>query len=192
MINKALSFLRDQLNSVLSPQGPPDNLLLTSLVNERGELNIQPAQMALMLVNAEEERVLKAQAPRERKVGDKVQFANPEIKLNLLVMLAANPGTDNYLDALERLSQAMIFFQGTSFFDRIKFPELKLPPEIEQLSVELFTLSLEQQNQLWGSLGAKYIPSVLYKVRLVIIDRGQFGDNIPVIKVLDNSLQRIN
>jgi hypothetical protein len=58
--------------------------------------------------------------------------------------------------------------------------------------VELYSLSLEQQNQLWGSLGAKYLPSAIYKVRLVVIDRGLFGTNIPAIKVLDNDLQRIN
>jgi hypothetical protein len=192
MINKALQFLKDQLSSVLNQPGNPENLLLTSVVNEKGELNIEAGQMAMMLVNIEEEKILKAQLPRDRRTGDQIQFANPEIKLNLLVMLAASPGTDNYLAALERLSLAMLFFQGTSFFDRTRFPALAASPEIEQLSVELYSLSLEQQNQLWASLGAKYLPSALYKVRLVIIDRGLFGQNVPAIKVLDNKLKKIN
>jgi hypothetical protein len=192
MINKALNFLEEQLNLVLSQPGNPDNLLLTPVVNERGELNIQAGQLSLMLVNVEEEKVLKAQLQRERRTGDQIQLSNPEIKLNLLIMLAANPGAANYLDALERLSLAMIFFQGTSFFDRSRYPALAAAPEIEHLSVELYSLTLEQQNQLWASLGAKYLPSAVYKVRLLIIDRGLFGQNVPAIKILDNDLKRIN
>ena len=41
--------------------------------------------------------------------------------------------------------------------------------EIERLVVELYSLNLEQQNHLWGYLGGKYLPSVVYKVRLVRI-----------------------
>jgi hypothetical protein len=55
-------------------------------------------------------------------------------------MLAANPGANNYADALERLSAAISFFQGTSFFEKIKYPVLA--PDIEQLSLELFSLTL--------------------------------------------------
>lgn len=190
MINKAINFLEQELDAVLTAPGDPEALLLTTLVNEKGELNIEPGQLALMLVNIEEEKALKTQLPRERRIGDNIHFANPEIKLNLLMMLAANPGTENYLTALERLSQAITFFQGTSFFDKINYPALA--PEIEKLTVELFSLSLEQQNQLWASLGAKYLPSVVYKVRLVVIDRQLFGPEMPVIKTLDNDLQKIN
>ncbi len=105
-------------------------------------------------------------------------------------MLAANPGADNYVAALRRLSQAIVFFQGTSFFDRIKFPTF--PPEIEKLTVELFSLSLEQQNQLWASLGAKYFPSVVYKLRLLVMDQNLFGNDTPVIKVIDTGLNKLN
>ena len=189
MLQKALNFLREKLNTAISDPGQPASVLLTSIINERGELNIQSGQLAFMLVNLEEEKILKMQLPREKRVGDNIQFANPEIKLNLLIMLAANPGADNYLAALDRLSQAIVFFQGTSFFEKIKYPALA--PEIEKLTIELFSLTLEQQNQLWGSLGAKYLPSVLYKIRLVVIDQQLFGENKPLIKVIDNTLKKI-
>jgi len=190
MLNKALNFLEDQLNARLSVPGQPETVLLTSIVNDKGELNIQSGQLGLMLVNVEEEKILKTQLPREKRTGDQVQFANPEIKLNLLLLLAVNPGTDNYVSALDRLSQAITFFQGTSWFDNIAYPALS--PEIEEISMELFSLSLEQQNQLWASIGAKYIPSVVYKMRLVVIDEALFGKKNPVIKVIDNNLHRIN
>lgn len=190
MLHKALDFLARQLAPVVSSAGGQASVLLTSIVNEKGELNIQAGQVSLTLVNIEEERFLKVQPQREKRTGDQVQFANPEIKLNVLVMLAVNPGTANYADALERLSEAITFFQGSSFFEKTKFPALG--PEIEQLSVELYSLSLEQQNQLWASLGAKYLPSAVYKVRLVVIDNALFGEKKTVIKAIDNDLKKIS
>ena len=190
MINKALNFLKEQLKTALNVPGQPDTVLLTSLVNEKGELNIQSGQLAFMLVNVEEEKILKTQLPREKRAGDQVQFANPDIKLNLLLLLAANPGADNYITALEQLSKAITFFQGTAWFDNIQFPVLA--PEIEELTVELYSITLEQQNQLWASIGAKYLPSVIYKMRLVVIDKGLFGPDNPLVKIIDNNLHRIN
>ena len=36
--------------------------------------------------------------------------------------------------------------------------------------VDLFSLNFEQVNHLWSTLGGKYMPSVLYKIRQVTID----------------------
>ena len=30
-------------------------------------------------------------------------------------------------------------------------------------------MGLEQQNHLWGYLGAKYLPSICYKVRMLVV-----------------------
>lgn len=189
MLHKALEFLKDQLKPAVSPSGQFEAVELTALVNAKGDLNIQDGQLNIMIVNIEEERFLKVQPQREKRTGDQVQFANPEIKLNLLIMLAISPAKTDYAGALERLSEAITFFQGTSFFEKAWFPALG--PEIEQLSVELYSLTLEQQNQLWASLGAKYLPSVVYKVRLLVIDRALFDEKKPVIKAIDNNLKKI-
>ena len=78
---------------------------------------------------------------------------------------------------------------GTSFFDKADYPDLD---PIEYLIVELYSLSFEQQNQLWASLGGKYMPSVVYKVRLVVIDKGFMGAKEKAIMEIDNNLHRIN
>ena len=189
MIHLALKFLKDQVLSRLHQDGEPDNVLLISVVNDKGEYNILPGQVSVSAINIEEEKILKMQLPPERRTSDNVQFANPEIKLNVFMMLAANPGKDFYEDALRKLSEAIFLFQGVNVFDRINFP--LLDRGIEKLIVDLYTLSFEQQNQLWGSLGAKYIPSVIYKVRLIVIDDQLYGANTPLIKTVDNHLHKI-
>jgi hypothetical protein len=52
------------------------------------------------------------------------------------------------------------------------YPELD--GQIDRLSTELCSLSFEQQNNLWGSLGAKLMASVMYKIKLLAI----YDDNI--------------
>jgi hypothetical protein len=50
----------------------------------------------------------------------------------------------------------------------------------------MYNLSFQEQNNLWGSMGAKYVPSVLYKVRMVTIDEGSIVLEVPEIgKVAD-------
>jgi len=36
--------------------------------------------------------------------------------------------------------------------------------------VDLYTLNFEQVNHLWSTLGGKYLPSVMYKMRQITID----------------------
>jgi uncharacterized protein DUF4255 len=189
MIHLALKFLKDQVNSRLHQEGEPDDILLTAIVNDKGEYNFAPGQIGISAINIEEEKFLKAQPPAERRTKDTVQFANPEIRLNVFMMLAANPGKDFYEDALRKLSEAIFFFQGINVFERTNFPALD--PRIEKLIVDLYTLSFEQQNQLWGSLGAKYIPSVIYKVRLLVIDDKLFGAKTPLIKTIESNVHKI-
>ena len=51
-----------------------------------------------------------------------------------------------------------------------------------QLHLEMFSLSFEQLNHLWGSLGGKQWPSVLYKVRLVKITENRITAQGPLIE----------
>ena len=45
-----------------------------------------------------------------------------------------------------------------------------LPENVEKIVVELYTATFEQQNQIWASLSTGYIPSVIYKLRMITID----------------------
>ena len=61
------------------------------------------------------------------------------------------------------------------------------PLKIGKLTVELESLSVEQLNQIWAYLGAKHLPSVAYKIRLVVI-QDEFASAIqkPVTSVKTN------
>lgn len=176
MIHDALDFLRSRLNEYL-------NLKLDPTGNGQGNF-VQLANVAwndtntqststdgsnynafITLVNVEEDRISRPQENSVRKNNVTI-YKNPKIYLNLYVLFAVN--LSSYLESLKRLSYIIQFFQYQNVFTSLRTPDL--PDCVEKLILDLDTLSFQDLNNLWGIMGSKYLPSVLYKMRLVIID----------------------
>lgn len=183
MIDKALETLANEISSYLE-RLPDLNITsqetvhLVGIVEADGTLAIPGDSLGLCLVNIEEERVTKAQKTAVKAPSGLITHINPELKLNLYILVAANFSL--YKTGLEFLSGAIRFFQSKNVFTPENTPSLD--PTIQKLIVEMHTLNFEQQNHLWGSLGAKYIPSVMYKARMITIQEAQATDEQPPIK----------
>lgn len=181
MINDALDFLLSQLNEYLRMKmGESDVVVLQRLVTATGTDYTEANKVVFQLVNIDEERVGKAQLPIAPPVGSNFPIRNPELKLNLSVMFTAigdtTPGdsTPDYLIAIRLLSFVIRFFKFKHVFTRENSPSL--PTTIDTLIVELYPVTLENQNYLWASLGVKYRPSAVYKVRLISVYEDGFSD----------------
>jgi hypothetical protein len=68
---------------------------------------------------------------------------------------------------LRYLSHVITFFQAHPSFTPDIFPGLD--PRIEKLAVEMLPYGPEQLNQMWAYIGAKYLPSVVYRVRMILL-----------------------
>ncbi len=183
MIDNALKFVAAEVNRyVVRKINPKDDPTITKLVvlgnitkaqdndNAPNPNNPVAGKAVLSLVNIEEDRISKS--PQNFvKVNDKVEYRNPKIFLNLYCLFAvANSAYDT---ALQQLSLIIQFFQYKNVLTHQNSPaasEPKLDPRIDKLVFDLHSLNFEQVNHLWGTLGGKYLPSVLYKVRLVTIE----------------------
>jgi hypothetical protein len=119
----------------------------------------------ISLVNIEEDRVFKQQE-NFVKTSTTIRYKNPPIYLNLYMLISLN--RNNYADSLTWLAHIMQYFQFQNVFTPTTHPALD--SRIQKLIVELYSLSFEQVNHLWSTLGGKYLPSVMYKVRQVTID----------------------
>jgi hypothetical protein len=62
-------------------------------------------------------------------------------------------------------------------FDRANSPALD--PRFERITMEIENLSTAELSNLWGILGSRYLPSVLYRLRMVTIDEGQVTGQAP-------------
>lgn len=180
MISEALELITEELNLFLGRKEPSyrnaNTVVLSDLVNQAGEFIItlndtQPRDnLIVTLINVEEETVGKAQFPYIKNSDRSITIANPELKLNLYVLFSAFSNmqeNERYRNCLRLIDYAVRFFQSKSVFNHQNSPNLS--PEIEKLILELISITFEQQNYLWGTLGAKHMPSVLYKLRLLTI-----------------------
>lgn len=158
-----------------------ETVAVSAVVKEDGTVVIPKDNLGMSLINVEEERVHKAQMAMHASADGQVMQLNPEIKLNLYILIAAN--YTSYSTGLKFLSAALGFFQAKNVFTKDNTPELD--SRIGKLIVELHTLGLEQQNHLWGYLGAKYLPSLCFKVRMITLQEGLALDQSAAIKQMD-------
>ncbi len=197
MIDKALKFIAGEINNYLltklsfadSSKIVLDNIARLPEASGGGSVN----KIILSLVNIEEDRISKNPDNFYKTDDNKVVYKNAPIHLNLYCLFAYNHGendaetTNHYEEALMYISYVIRFFQHRSVFTPAGSPALD--PGIEKLLMELHTLGFEQLNHLWAVLGGKYLPSVLYKMRLVVIDedlQSGVGDLIKNISVAEN------
>ncbi|MBI1919789.1 MAG: DUF4255 domain-containing protein [Geobacter sp.] len=167
MLDIALQFLVDEINAYTLTRSGSNSIQVKmgQVVNGKGEYAIDVGTIGLSIVNIEEERALRSQVAEHRMVGDRHIVLEPELKLNLYLLFAANY---TYYDvALKSISYVLSFFQSHPSFTSEEFP--LLDRQIAKLNVELQSPTYEQLNQIWGFIGAKQIPSVLYKVRLITV-----------------------
>ncbi len=186
MIRTALKFLQNELDAYICSRendvsySPGNIVALQSIASPDGKVNIDDTMhITMMLVSLEEERLIGKQ-PYYAPLNDreKIQL-NPPVEINLQVLFIAH--NSHYETALRDISQVISFFQSNTVFQESTYPALnaeagdssKKPWQtIERLALAIKNLSLEQQNNLWSMLGPKYIPSILYSVRmLTVFDR---------------------
>lgn len=171
MIDLTLDFLCKQLNQYLLGKldlhtGDAISLFnISYLGGENSKNNGDGVNNAFMtLVNIEEDRISKSHDNFIRKEG-KVIYQNPKVHLNLYLLFSVNLST--YTESLKRLSYIIQFFQKQNVFTPVTNPAL--PAGVEELILDLNTLSFQDMNNLWGILGSKYLPSVMYKLRMITI-----------------------
>jgi hypothetical protein len=176
MIVEAMALLLRQLNDFIAQvdgsAGAPSQAVWGNIAQlDRQEIATElENHLVLSLVNLEEERALKnGQTAFNISTGD-VVYRNRPIHLNLFLLFTAN--YRNYATGLRRLAQVLAFFQGKQKFTLSNSPGGPPAPSlITELSMtmDLLSLTLEEANHLWGFLGAKQSPFVIYRSRLVAI-----------------------
>jgi Pvc16 N-terminal domain len=202
MIDVAASFIRDELGRYLLSQNAVNikgDVLLGNIAFLESQQNLSD-KVVLSLVNIEEESALKnSRSYIKNVVNNTIESVSPTVHLNLYILFTATLSEsdasidENYQKALHRISGIIEFFQSKNVFT-IQNSSGYNPPEINEnllaeirLLPELYTLTFEQINHLWGSLGGKQSPSVMYKFRLVKI-HSRVSTAVPVIDTINNNM----
>ena len=176
MIYEAIQIISEQLNNYLTSAGLSNLVTLQNVAMlETSEDNASKlnGKVILTLINLEEESTLR-NLPNY-KVIDKqtTEYRNPPVNMNIYLLVTTNCNT--YTNSLPAISKTIEFFQGKKVFtsENTTYEEKEDFDVLGsfKLIVELYTASFEQLNHVWGTLGGRQLPSVIYKIQLVEIDR---------------------
>ncbi|UGQ48183.1 DUF4255 domain-containing protein [Massilia endophytica] len=183
MIDKALSFILGELNNYLDANFPAQEkaAVLASLSNPDDSVPLGiDNKLVLSLVNIERETAIGSTGFVSRQ-GTAYGKTNPTLYLNLYVLLSASYA-NNYAGALKMLGHAMAFFQAKWGFDPQN--SANFPAGVSQLSMEVVSLSMAELSTLWAVLGANYLPSVVYKLRMVTVQEDWMITPIPNVSTV--------
>lgn len=189
MINLAVQLLATQLNQYLrrTYNLGEDVVVVSNLLEMDGSAaaNINN-KLVICLVNIEKDSVPFRQVSSHERGERAIQSSVP-LYFNLYLMMTANFTGTNYSEALKFLSSTISFFQKNHVVNHQTAPELD--PRIEKLILDIENLSIQDLSNLWSSLGGKYLPSILYRVRMVAFDSEDIVGLIPVVSEPKSTMQ---
>ncbi|MBI3220087.1 MAG: DUF4255 domain-containing protein [Bacteroidetes bacterium] len=163
MIYHALHTVANELNDYLVARFKVDGhraAVVNSIVVQDGSIAENSRnQMVLSLINLE--YVISKSSNRKNHLTKKP--ANVPYHFNLDVLITAVFEAPNYDEGLKYLSETIYFFQAKNIFNGDNTPSLD--NHIHELKFELINLNEHQRQSLWGAMGVRYMPSVVFKVR---------------------------
>jgi len=197
MIDAALQLLRDELTSYLSSKDPATVIIDNIGLFETPAGNSLTDNIVITLVNIEEESALKNQPALKRPFVNNAIYENPPVYLNLYVLFTCNYSGNDYILALKRLSFVIRFLQSKNVFSSassISGGSINLDEDdlVDlKFTMELYTLTFEQINHLWGSLGGRQMPFAMYKLRLVGITERAVVREVPLIEEIETIINKL-
>ncbi|NBP67686.1 MAG: DUF4255 domain-containing protein [Cytophagia bacterium] len=172
MIYETLNCIVKELNEYLKIRFniQDDKAILNSILNQDGSIPESCLNMiVLSLINLEHDTNIPYN-PVYNNTKEKAEQLYLPYNFNMDVLITAVFENKNYDEGLKFLSQSIYFFQGKPMFNPDNTSDLT--PGIQQIGMELIKLSYHEEHSLWGAMGAKYMPSVLFKIRLISFQRG--------------------
>lgn len=196
MITHALTIIVNELTRHLKVYGPsavpPVELgnMAEGFRTSTSGPGVSREVLDLSLVNIREEKTLKNLPNYVRdEVTRTVRYENPPASLNLQLLLAATHV--GYPGALLMLSRAIRFFQATPLFTETSVDPASITLNAPlnpldrlagfRLALDLYSPSMEEVNHLWGTLGGKQYPFVMYMMRVLELRYHEVQSEQPLI-----------
>ena len=181
MIHNLLPVVCGELNEYLKSifDIDDDRVIVSNVLNQDGSIAIEGNnKVVCFLANLEEETTLKANSGIS-SFGPSFGLSGGDIHVNLTIVFSAYFSGKNYVEALKFLSGVIHFFQAKAVFNPNNTPELS--DSIDKAVFDITSLSFHDLNSLFSMIGAKYMPSVVYRVRMLRFTNDNIDDTIPAI-----------
>lgn len=184
MIYETMNYISGALNQHLGTiLGSNEERVVLSNLSALDGVPSQKAneRLAMFLVNIEEESTLKNGAWQTmNRNSSQVAYGTPTLYLNLYTMFASV--FSDYGESLKFLSYTLRYFQSKTEFT----PDSSsaFPAGVSRLVFDLISMDYQTMSYVWGMIGLKYQPSVLYRVRLLPISSAEYTETLPTVHSL--------
>lgn len=193
MIFEVLQIITEEINNFFNVEIDEKPVSLENIAFIDTETNDNSGtnnNVILSLLHTEEEATLKNILNHQIE-GTKVVYKNNKVHLNLYVMFSAN--RSDYTESLKSLSKVIEFFQSKRIFTQSNTNFDRALDGMDKIkdfkfTVELFSPSFEEMNFIWGTLGGKQYPSVIYKISVLEIERDVTQSEGALITEINGSL----
>lgn len=170
MIKTILTSFAARLDEYLRKEFPrPEGVAEVGFISNGPEE--KPCKLIVSLVNIERETAGGISAGISRSNSEYMR-SYPPLLLNLDLMLAAVYDEKHYAESLSVLSETLFFIQSHPFFEL----------DGQKYTVEIVTLSAQDINNFWTTLGGQYYPSVMCKLRRLTIDASEASSSSSIAR----------
>ncbi len=189
MIDAAISQIAGQLNQYLKRTFDLNEniVVISNILEQDGTVasNVDN-KLVMFLINVEKDTTPFRSQSSDTTGLDRSVISYPPIYLNLYVMVAGHFNGNNYPEALKFLSNTISFFQRHPVFDHNNTPELD--SRIDKLVLDIENLNIKDLSTLWSAITGKYLPSIIYKVRMVAFDSEDVRFRTPLIEEIHSNV----
>jgi hypothetical protein len=190
MIDAAINHIASNVNQRLKRAFGlnEDVVVVSNILEQDGTVATHVNnKIVVSLVNIEKDSVVLGQQNINASPAQRALVTSPPVHFNLYLMFASYFSGSNYQEGLKFISSTISYFQGQNIFDRQNSPGLDR--NIDKLVMDIHNLDMTDLSNLWGILSGKYLPSVLYKVRMVTFDASAVRDQTPVVSKPDPTMR---
>ncbi len=197
MIYETLQIIKEQLDKFLIDEGLGKIVVLENIAlwesGSAGATKIE-GKVVLTLLKMEEETTLR-NTPNYKVRNGKTEYKNPPVHLNLYLLISAN--CETYDKSLRSISKTIQFFQWKKVFTSANTIYNRTNVAFDLLDnfkfvVELFTPDFEELNHVWGTLGGRQLPAVIYRIQLIRLERDKKLSSSSVITHVSGNLNDKN
>ncbi|WP_196893065.1 DUF4255 domain-containing protein [Aureivirga marina] len=184
MLNDVINIITEELNQFIRLQNnlTEKKVIATTISSQNGSIAIKEENKILLtLVDINKETVVGNQREYIRTENGGFRPKRRDLHLNLTILFSAYFNETNYLEALKYLSNVISFFHAKPVFTTENTSRMA-NTSIQKLTFHLHHSDSNTKNNMWSNLGAKYMPSVLYKVSMAIFEDTTIRAEIPEIK----------
>jgi hypothetical protein len=186
MIHQVLPAIVNEMRAYLESKFglAEDQVVLGNIVNQDGSLAVDGNKLVVSLINISRD----GSKGSVKTIGGN---NNPPVYINLYMMFSAvysqnNINSQDYMEALKMISGVISFFQGRNSFDQADTPDF--PADAVKVLIEMENVEFRELVNLWSLSGAKYVPSVVYRLRSLNMEEDLVTDELPPVGGLNGSV----